>query len=89
MQKTELIEEVFINMIIDHIDDLRSGKLPKSKFIGKYMERISKIDKENAFRFKKPQVIGDGKTPNNNWLDYIIGLSEEEFFYFKESILKE
>lgn len=81
------IEDVFLEMIYANIDDLRSGKLPKAKFLGKYMARLSEIDKVNAFRFKRPQVIGDGKEADNNWLDYILKMNEEEFNYFKEAII--
>lgn len=70
-------------MLKESIDDLRSGKLPKGKFMGKYMSKLNELDKVNAFRYKRPQVIGGGEEPNNNWLDYILGLSEEEFVNFK------
>lgn len=74
-------------MLKESIDDLRRGKLPKGKFMGKYMAKLNEADKENAFRFKRPQVVGGGKESNNNWLDYIIGLSEEEFGYFKIALM--
>ena len=80
------IEDVFLQMITESIDDLRSGKLPKGKFLGKYMAKLSEIDKENAFRYKRPQVIGEGKEADNNWLDYILKMTDEEFIYFKEAI---
>jgi hypothetical protein len=80
------MENIFIEMLKESIDDLRSGKLPKGKFIGKYMERLNKEDSKSAFRFKRPQVIGEGKEPNNNWVDYILGLSDEEYIYFKQAL---
>ena len=70
-------------MLKESIDDLRSGKLPKGKFMGKYMGKLNELDKANAFRYKRPQVVGSGEEANNNWLDYILGLSEEEFLNFK------
>lgn len=78
-----MIENVFIEMLCENLDDLRTGKLPKGKFVGKYIQAITAIDKQNAFRYKRPQVVGDGKEPENNWLDYLLGLSEQEFEYFK------
>ena len=81
-----MIEDVFLEMVLENIDDLRSGKLPKAKFMGKYMAKLSQVDKVNAFRYKRPQVIGDGKEPENNWMDYILKLNEEEFNYFKEAL---
>lgn len=81
------LEDVFLSMLKENIDDLRSGKLPKSKFIGKYMEAINKIDRTNAFRYKRPQVIGEGNEINNNWMDYMMGLSEEEFTNFKNALI--
>lgn len=79
------MDEIFINMITDHIDDLRSGALPKGKFIGKYMDALKQRDKENAFRYKRPQVIGD-KGDDNNWLDYILNMDDEEYKYFRETL---
>lgn len=73
-------------MIIQNLDDLRKEKLPKRKFIGKYIELLNKVDKENSFRFKSPQVIGEGKNSNNNWLDYILSMNEEEYENFKKSL---
>ena len=80
------MEDIFIGMLKGSIADLRSGKLPKGKFIGRYMERLNNVDKANAFRFKRPQVIGYGKEPNNNWVDYILGLNEEEYTYFMQAL---
>lgn len=80
------IEDVFIEMISTNIDDLRIGKLPKAKFMGKYMAKLNEVDRENAFRYKRPQVIGDGKDADNNWLDYILKLSDEEFENFKTAL---
>lgn len=82
------LEDIFLVMLKESIDDLRSGKLPKSKFIGKYMEALNKTDRVNAFRFKRPHVVGGGAEVNNNWIDYILGLSEEEFIYFKSSLIE-
>lgn len=81
------LEDIFLEMLKESIDDLRSGKLPKAKFIGKYMQRLNTMDKENAFRYKRPQIVGGGEEPNNNWLDYILGLTEEEFINFKTSLI--
>lgn len=72
------IEDIFIKMLIDNIDDLRSGKLHKSKFIGKYISELKSADKTNAFRYKSPQVIGRGDEPDNNWLDYVISLNDDD-----------
>lgn len=80
------MDDVFLELLKIHIDDLKSGKLPKGKFIGKYMDEL-KRDKDNAFRYKRPQVIGDGKDSSNNWTDYILGLNEEQFEYFKQGLL--
>lgn len=81
------LEDVFLEMITENLDDLRSGKLPKGKFLGKYMAKLNEINKQDAFRFKRPQVIGGGKEPNNNWLDYILGLNDEEFEFFKQVVI--
>ena len=82
-------EDVFLEMITESIDELKSGKMPKGKFLGKYMEKLKEVAGDQAFRFKRPQVIGEGKEANNNWLDYILGLTEEEFINFKQAIKKE
>lgn len=79
-------EDLFIEMLKESIDDLRGGKLHKGKFIGKYMSKLKEVAGKDDFRYKRPQVIAGGLDPNNNWLDYILGLSEEEFKYFKESL---
>lgn len=80
------IEDVFLCMLKENLEDLRSKKLPKGKFVGKYIQAITATDRQNAFRYKRPQVVGDGKEPENNWLDYMLGLSEQEFEYFKLAI---
>lgn len=79
-------EDLFIEMLTESIDDLRSGKLPKGKFVGKYMAKLKEVAGEDAFRFKNPQVVGRGSEPGNNWLDYVLGLNEEEFIYFKSTL---
>ena len=83
---TTELEDVFVPMLTEHLYDLRSGKLPKSKFIGKYIEQLRTIDKDNAFRYRKPQVIGEGKEPDNNWLNYVVSMSEDEFENFKTTL---
>ena len=80
------MEDIFIDMIKESIDALRSGELPKAKFIGKYMDALKKKDSINAFRFKRPQVICDKEDPNNNWVDYILGMEDEEAKYFKKAL---
>jgi len=84
--KIKKMEDIFLLFLKENIDDLKSGKLPKGNFIGKYMERLNKQDKVNAFRFKRPQVIGHGKDSNNNWIDYVLNLNDEEYNYFKQAI---
>jgi len=79
-------EDVFLEMITESIDELKSGKMPKGKFLGKYMEKLKEVAGDQAFRYKRPQVISEGKEPDNNWLDYIIKLNDEEYKYFKESL---
>lgn len=82
-------EDLFIEMLKESIDDLRSGKLPKGKFVGKYMSKLKEVAGKDDFRYKRPQVIsiftnkGDA---NNNWLDYVLGLNEEEFIHFKSTL---
>lgn len=80
------MENIFIDLLRESIDDIRSLKIVKAKFMGKYMEALKKKDAENAFRFKRPQVIGDAKDPANNWLDYILKMSDEEYLYFKQAL---
>jgi hypothetical protein len=83
------LEDIFIVVLKEYIDDLRSLKLPKGKFIAKYMEQLNKVDKSNAFKFKNPQVIAEGKDPKNNWIDYILELSDGEYDSFKEALFSE
>lgn len=78
--------DVFIEMIRENLDALRSGELPKAKFVGRYMDALKKKDGANAFRFKRPQVIGGKEDPSNNWVDYILAMNDEEFIYFKEAL---
>lgn len=80
------MEDIFIDMIKESIDALQSGELTKSKFIGKYMDALKKKDPINAFRFKRPQVIGDKEDPSNNWVDFILKMNDEEVKYFKEAL---
>lgn len=80
------MENVFIDILKENIDDLRSGNLPKGKFIGKYMEQLNKKNPSEAFRYKHPQILGFGKDVKNNWIDYILGLTDEEFEYFKSAL---
>lgn len=80
---------IFVDLLRETCDDLRTGELPKRKFIGKYTEKINKTDKANAFAYKSPQIVGDSKDPTNNWLDYMLGLSDEEYKYFKIAITNE
>lgn len=79
-------EDLFLSMLTESLDDLRSGKLPKGKFMGKYMARLKEAAGDDAFRWKNPQVIGRGKEPDNNWLDYVLGLNDEEFIHFKNAL---
>lgn len=79
-------EDLFVSMLTESIDDIRSGKLPKGKFMGKYMARLKEVAGDEAFRYKNPQLIGRGNEPTNNWLDYMLGLNDEEFIYFKDSL---
>lgn len=83
------IEDIFLEMVKHYFDDLRSGKLPKKKFIGKYMQSIQQKDKERAFWLKQPQVIGEKGKEKNTWLDYILEMSDEEAKSFKQSLFKE
>jgi len=80
------IENIFIDMITKHIDDLRSGVMIKKKFLSMYISETIKCDRENAFRYKRPQVIGEGKEPTNNWLDYILEMNEEEYIFFRNTL---
>lgn len=82
----DTVDTLFINMLKQHAEDLRSGTLPKGKFVGKYMRRLKEIAGNDAFRYKRPQVIGDGNEPNNNWLDYMLSLTDEEMSFFMEAI---
>lgn len=77
------VEDLFISMLKESINDLRSGKLHKGKFIGKYMAKLKEIAGKDDFRYKHPQVVGSGNEANNNWLDYMLGLTDEEFEHFK------
>lgn len=79
-------EDLFVSMLAENLDNLRSGKLPKGKFMGKYMARLKEVAGEDAFRYKNPQVVGRGQEPNNNWLDYMLGLTDEEFIHFKNAL---
>ena len=79
-------EYLFVSMLTESLDDLRSGRLPKGKFMGKYMAQLKEVAGEDAFRYKNPEVIGRGKEPDNNWLDYMMGLTDEEFMWFKNSL---
>lgn len=81
-------EDLFVSMMAESMDDIRSGKLPKGKFMGKYMARLKEVAGEDAFRYKNPEVIGRGKEPDNNWLDYMLGLNDEEFIHFKNALVK-
>lgn len=91
MEDTENVDDVFLELLKTHIDELRSGDLPKGKFIGKYIQEVrSKLEKGKDDHFyKRPQVIGEGNESDNNWLDYIIGMDEEEFMEFREILFDE
>lgn len=79
-------EDLFVSMLAESLDDLRTGRLPKGKFMGKYMARLKEVAGKEDFRYKRPQVVANGNDPKNNWLDYMLGLTDEEFIYFKESL---
>jgi CRISPR/Cas system endoribonuclease Cas6 (RAMP superfamily) len=83
------IEKVFIHMLKEHVDELRNKTLLKGKFIGKYIEQINKIDRKNAFRYKSPQVVGHGEDSNNNWVDYLLGINDDEYYGFREVIMRD
>lgn len=67
-------EDIFISILKQNIDDLKALRLPKGKLVGKYIQELNAIDKENSFRYKLPQIT---------WFDYIQALSDEEYNYFK------
>lgn len=84
---TTPLADIFVPMLIANMDDLRSGKLPKGKFVGKYIAELNKIDKTNAISYKCPQVVDHmGKDANNNWVDYMLGLNEDEYCWFKYAV---
>jgi hypothetical protein len=80
------MEEVFFAMVKSHLNELRSNELPKGRFIGMYTQKLNSIDKDNAFRFKRPQFIGDKLDAKNNWLDHIIDMPSDEFVEFENAI---
>ena len=82
----ESVDTLFITILKTHLNDIRSGALPKGKFLGKYMAALKEVAGNDAFRYKNPQVIGNGKEPDNNWLDYVINLPADEFEWFKEAL---
>lgn len=89
MDGVEHIDDVHLAMFRLYIDDLRSGDLPKGKFIGKYMQEIRGYKMERAdVHYKRPQVIGEGDEADNNWLDYVLTMPEEEFQHFRQVILE-
>ena len=80
------LEDVFIDTVKEFASSIRNGELTKGRFIGIYTQRLNSIDKENAFRFKRPQFIGDKDDNKNNWIDYIITTSESEWLEFSKSL---
>lgn len=93
MEGVEDVKDVFTELLKTHVDDLRSGNLPKGKFIGKYMQEIRNYewgdDIPHDEVLKKPQVINDGDDSTNTWLDYIINMDEEEFLEFRKRLFDE
>ena len=79
------MEEVFFAMVKSHLNELRTGEMPKGRFIGMYTQKLNAIDKGNAFRFKRPQFIGDKLDAKNNWIDYIINMPSDEFVEFENA----
>jgi len=79
------MEEVFFAMVKSHLNELRNKGLPKGRFIGMYTQKLNSIDKKNAFRYKRPQFIGDRLDAKNNWLDYIIDMPNDEFIEFENT----
>ena len=68
------------------MNELRNKELPKGRFIGMYTQKLNSIDRDNTFRFKRPQFIGDRLDAKNNWLDYIIDMPRDEFVEFENAI---
>lgn len=92
MEGVENVEDVFNELLKMYVDDLRSGDLPKGKFIGKYMQEIRNYDWgdiPNDEVLKKPQVINHGDDSTNTWLDYVINMDDEEFFEFRKRLFDE
>jgi len=44
-------------MVKDHLNELKTGELPKGRFIGMYTQKLNSIDRDNAFRFKRYKVF--------------------------------
>lgn len=86
MNKYEHLENIFIPMLIESAEELRSGKMSKGRFIGKYTQALNKVDKENAFRFKSPQFLSYTDDPTNNWVDQIISMPEDEYYWFMAAL---
>lgn len=80
------MDDIFIELIKTHAYSLRSGSMTKGKFIGIYTEALNKVDRKNAFRYKRPQFISVGEDPKNNWLDYIIDMDSEEFNFIYHAL---
>ncbi len=116
------MEDLFLELLKVSIIELRNGKLPKGKFIGKYMDALKQKTKEllldvektpepvfkndiegriakyvytikkknvgDTLIYKHPQIVSNTEDPKNNWLDYVFVIPEEEFEYFKTSIVE-
>lgn len=81
-----MLEDVFLILLREHIDSLRGKSMPKGKFIALYLQELRSIDKSKMDRYKSPQVINDMGDPTNNWIDYMLGLNDESYEYFKQAI---
>lgn len=85
------LEDKLGSFVIDffktNIGNIKDGSMVKGKFLGQYMSGLKQIDAAMKIggKYKVPQVIDD-RGGSNSWLDYILGLTDDEYGYFIESL---
>lgn len=78
--------DLFTGLLNDNIGDLRSWAMVKGKFIGKYIASLKTLNLDSKGVIDAKELLVVNSFGGITWLDYILGLSDDELKWFIFSI---
>lgn len=78
--------DLFCQLLAENIDSLASGTMPKGKFLGKYVSGLKGLNLAPNELFSAKEYLVVNSSGGMTWIDYVVGLSDEERMYFMESL---